>query len=373
MAQVSALDKAMAVDDFVDLYEVLHISVDAEASDIRKRINELYIESQQNLDHRNIKKRLQFQQMFEIYLPQARHLLLDKKRRAEYDRYLHAFRSGNRVESGPPMAGMSATSAGTAPTTLEANGPAAAPAVSDNLVENRSDVAFHFEDPELADLDLAPPDPAKLAAEREHLWSRWKTGLEHTIVDEPQARAGQQTASARQATPAAPPQRPQTAPAPAPSSAAVWHGLEAPATPKPQPAPRPYGAPAEAVAAPASLDGLSAEEIERRREHRRYALIKSEVENVGLRWALWTGFGYFMFGCVCLFLADDRYFSKHGYPLGFPRSIGNLIIFIGIIMVAALISFFTSRWSRQKAVNQLSSLSLEDLIRRQHTLGRKIR
>src|SRR5688572_6020739 len=86
-----------AQDEFVDLYEVLEVPEDADTEQIRKRVNLLYIEAQQNLDHRNVKKKLQFQQMYEIYLPQARHLLLDTRRRAEYDRYLQAYRTGSKV------------------------------------------------------------------------------------------------------------------------------------------------------------------------------------------------------------------------------------------------------------------------------------
>src|SRR6187551_2767346 len=84
-------------DEFVDLYNLMEVPPDTEATVLRKRLNELYLEAQQNLDHRNVKKRLQYQQMYEIYLPQARHLLLEPRRRAEYDRYLTAYRTGNKV------------------------------------------------------------------------------------------------------------------------------------------------------------------------------------------------------------------------------------------------------------------------------------
>jgi hypothetical protein len=77
-----------ATQNFIDLYELLHLSPETDSDTLRKHINKVYLEAQQNLDHRNAHKRLHFQQLFEIYLPQARHLLLDPARRAEYDRYL---------------------------------------------------------------------------------------------------------------------------------------------------------------------------------------------------------------------------------------------------------------------------------------------
>src|SRR4028118_2106480 len=87
--------------NFIDLYELLHLSPEIDSDTLRKHINQTYLEAQQNLDHRNAHKRLHFQQLFEIYLPQARHLLLDAARRAEYDRYLKAYHSGRSVEPAP--------------------------------------------------------------------------------------------------------------------------------------------------------------------------------------------------------------------------------------------------------------------------------
>lgn len=78
--------------DFIDLYEVLSLPRDAKFPDLRKRIAELYLDAQKNLDHRNAKKKLQYQQLFEVLLPQARHLLLDPERRVEYDKYLEDYR-----------------------------------------------------------------------------------------------------------------------------------------------------------------------------------------------------------------------------------------------------------------------------------------
>ena len=78
----------------VDLYGLLDVPRDADTARIRKRIAQLYLEAQGNLGHRNFRRRFYYQELFEIYLPQAHHLLLNEARRAEYDAQLF-----NRQES----------------------------------------------------------------------------------------------------------------------------------------------------------------------------------------------------------------------------------------------------------------------------------
>jgi hypothetical protein len=74
--------------EFINLYDVLQVPADADTEIIRLQINRMYIEAQQNLDHRNAKKRLRYQQLFQVHLPQARFYLLDHERRQQYDRAL---------------------------------------------------------------------------------------------------------------------------------------------------------------------------------------------------------------------------------------------------------------------------------------------
>ncbi len=139
----------MAQDEFVDLYKILEVSPEADEATLKKRISEKYLEAQRNLDHRNAKKRLEYQQLYQIYLPEARHLLLDATHRAEYDRYWQAFRSGKAVA---PLA------------------PAAVSPASQAHLPSTDD-GFHA-------MDGGEADPQKLAAQREQLWNKWKSGLE---------------------------------------------------------------------------------------------------------------------------------------------------------------------------------------------------
>lgn len=90
---------------FVDLYDLLDLPPGSDVAAIRKRITTLYIEAQNNLDHRNFRKRFYYQELFETYLPQAHHLLLNDARRAEYHEQLqahHAHASGTELRFDKP-------------------------------------------------------------------------------------------------------------------------------------------------------------------------------------------------------------------------------------------------------------------------------
>lgn len=147
-------EKSAAQAGFIDLYDLLKLPTDVDNQALRKRINEYYLEAQQNLDHRNAKKRLHFQQMFEVYLPQARHLLLDPSRRAEYDRYVVAFRTGSNV----------------VPLSAEEKAQVAASTTSTDVL------------PEMTAQGEA--ESAVTAVKREELWNKWKLDLEKALQDE---------------------------------------------------------------------------------------------------------------------------------------------------------------------------------------------
>lgn len=358
---------ATSQDEFVDLYEILELATDAEADTIRKRINELYLESQQNLDHRNAKKRLQYQQMYEIYLPQARHLLLDVRRREEYDRYLTAYRTGSKVVATEPSPGIA-----------------------------MPETAPQAEEPPLPGMAEVEVDPAVLAAEREDIWAKWKHGLE-TVADtedgtppvpvpladraaatQESATEGEvapETAEASPAAPGAPPrpavppfaQRPQAtqrpaAPAPRTSGAP---GSARPAPPAPRTA-RPKRTPS--IGSGSALAGEpTAEEIEQRKEHeRRLEIQRSEITQeaaqlAGLISGAIAAAVIFVIGCIGLFFLIN---SLKQIPLGMSSG-----VFSGILLLIILAgSAFGGMRMRDKAENgkevELSELSHEELLRR---------
>jgi hypothetical protein len=75
----------MSDNRFVDLYSILDVPPDATTDVIRRQIARLYIEAQDNLEHRNFRKRFYYSEMYEVHLPNAHHSLLNEERRAAYD------------------------------------------------------------------------------------------------------------------------------------------------------------------------------------------------------------------------------------------------------------------------------------------------
>ncbi len=80
----------MRLDDasFVDFYEILDMERSAAPDALRQRISTLYLEARVNLEHQNHRKRFYYVELYETHLPHARLILLDKKKRADYDEQL---------------------------------------------------------------------------------------------------------------------------------------------------------------------------------------------------------------------------------------------------------------------------------------------
>ncbi len=75
-------------EDSVNFYELLGVAPDVDAKTIRRRVAEMFLEAQNNVEHRNFRRRFYFRELMESLLPKARHLLLDHKRRAAYNQFL---------------------------------------------------------------------------------------------------------------------------------------------------------------------------------------------------------------------------------------------------------------------------------------------
>lgn len=347
-------------DEFVDLYAVLEIPENVGTEEIRKRINALYIEAQQNLDHRNVKKRLQFQQMYEIFLPQARHLLMDDARRAEYNRYLNAFRTGSKLEAvAEPNAPIRSN---TGVVEGELGGAPGRPAVGlPELVEE--------------------VDPETLAVEREAMWAKWKTGLETISEDAPSEIPVNALSSSGASAPSTPP---VSAP-PVPSTPGAVRARPAPVVPRFQPPPpssnrpqpggaaRAPGTPLTQPSASSTQRPVSAQaaqpahgtdpsgEIEKKREQQRYQLIKASVQNAGLMWGAGTAVAVFLLGCIALLIIDTLVKS---YPFGMGRSVFVALCFLTVILASLASGFSARKRAKRRAVAELSVMSIEELMRR---------
>jgi hypothetical protein len=150
-------------DEFVDLYETLDLPMDSDRNTVRKRINELYIEAQRNLDHRNFQTRIKYQELFEITLPQARYILLDEGRRDQYDALVRSTRA--------PKGQTAGASAGPTPT------------------PSTPQSGFQLEDSIPGQSPVIEPIPSSnvpeiTPEERDAQWQKWKSGLAEVLERE---------------------------------------------------------------------------------------------------------------------------------------------------------------------------------------------
>lgn len=362
--------------EFVDLYAVLELPLDAERGVLRKRINELYLDAQRNLDHRHFATRVKYQELFEVTLPQARYILLDDGRRDEYNRMVHAFRGGESGWAPAPAQASEEAAADGIPQTQ-------APASGGFSLENAPGSA-----PTIEALPPQPADSERLMREREELLKKWKADLEAAHAaengDKPKARGA--TTSAPSAfslsTPAptaaaAAPTTPITPTAPLAAQPA------APPTPPPAaktPAPRPKveisfdsggeSAPRAGESAPGAeefeQESLhSAKEIEARRMEHRLQITKEVLVNVSLIWGVVGALLVIVPGAIGLIATVGHYYPRAAKPLlGFP----SLYLWLGGFLLIGVAAYFASRElakaMRQKKAKEVAELSYEEVLRR---------
>lgn len=331
----------MAQEGFVDLYEVLNVPPEAETEALRARISQAYLEAQKNLDHRNAAKRLQFQQLYEVVLPQARHLLLDAARRAEYDRYLVAYRSGRPV---------AAQSENAQPAPQTSNVP-------------QSTNASTLDVPNVT--PSADVDPAQLATEREAMWDQWKSGLETPPAadsppqpsDSPPQPSNSPVAppvvvSQVPVAPAAPPMPASVAPAPI-----VNH-----ATPRPV-AKRSWGN-KSAEATQQEEDKRREEELERSREGTRIEISRGQEQTAAVIWGFASAGAVFLVVFLFSLWLEAYFHSNNRYPMGLSRGSFTTLSFFFTVVLSALAGWFGAQKGRQSKASELSKLSYEQLLKR---------
>lgn len=327
-------------EEFVDLYEILELPLNAERNTLRKRINELYLDAQRNLDHRNFATRVEYQRLFEVTLPQARYILLDEGRRADYDRLVQSFRGTGGIP---------------APTQK----PAQPDAPIDPSIPGTAA-------PEITPLPSVSVDTAQLAVEREELWSKWKSGLETALnIDESDASKPRPQAMPKASSPASS----QRTTSPAPARRVPTNPTQTKTEPinfdfeknDRRAAPRPELSYREPV------EGISAAEVERRRDHRRRDAIKEKLISVGM---LWNGIGIAVVvvpGFIALVLLTNWLYPRGGAPARYPAIPQAAVWFVGFVLIAVGAFFAAQKLSRdmrRKTVAQLSALPLDELLRK---------
>ncbi len=152
-------------DDFVDLYNLLDLPLSSTQSELRKVISILYLEAQKNLDHRNAQKKFYYQQMYEVHLPRARFILLNDKRRPEYDEHVRTFCTDRAEQRAAQLsnANLLEDVAHTASDVLNGTG------IIEDAAARVAQSVFEEE-----------VTPEMLAARRESLWLQWQKSLEAT-------------------------------------------------------------------------------------------------------------------------------------------------------------------------------------------------
>lgn len=385
-------------DEFVDFYEILELPLDAERSDVRKRINELYIEAQKNLDHRNFDTRVRNQQLFEITLPQARYILLDAGRRDDYDRLVQA----SRAPAGSAPVAAPAREAKAAQTTEMGQGAGANAGGGFKLEQS----GIPGETPSIDALPDVAPDPETVAREREEMWSKWKSGLQGAMEREaakekakpaetpatpladrieavqtgaPQPRLG---ADNVMVAPESPPESPAESPAESPPAT----NAAASARPGPRPE-RPKvkfdfgGGSAEEDNTPRRGEGapvpgaeefveaakgrLTPEQIQERRDNHRREIMREELENTGVKGLVIGAGAVLLPGVIFMTVFMSTYYPPHRVSTLPIKSAALAWILWLVILggVAYLSAYLLSKSLRRKQAMELSMLSYEELLR----------
>lgn len=371
-------------EEFIDLYEILELPVDADRNTLRQRINELYLDAQHNLDHRHFATRVKFQQLFEVTLPQARYILLDDARRDEYNRLVRAFRGA--TVGGPPAPNSNSEVSPTSPPPVSPT--SASGDFSPQRLEERPQSSFSFENASpIEPVPQIETDPAQLVQEREELWKKWKNGLETAVgaeADNPKSRAAVTSAPTSFSMAPAPvatsdaPVSPAAPSAPDPIPVAPAPAAKAPSAPRPKieisfdgdekQAPVPdSGAPETAIFGDETEPIAPSAEIEARRIEHRSQLNKEVLVNASLIWGVIGAALIVVPGLIGLIAASGHYYPRDAKALlNFPHQV---LWGIGLLLIA-IAAFFASRElssrMRDKKAAELSSLSYEEFLKRIH-------
>ena len=352
-------------DEFVDFYEILELPLEAERSEVRKRISELYIEAQKNLDHRNFNTRVRYQQLFEVTLPQARYILLDDGRRDDYDRLVRASRAsaGSAATASGDLSGqVAATEQGTVARSRSAPSGIPGEAPTSNI----------------GALPDVAPDPQAVEQEREELWNKWKSGLQSAMEREVAKENAREIKAASAATTpladrieaiqsGAP--QPQAASTPAPSKSrserpkVKFDFDEASQNASASNASAPSAESEDSVSPSGHI--LSPQQLEERRVNQRREIIREELENTGVKASFIGAALVLVPGVVAMTIFISTY-----YP---PNKISELPLkssaaawLLWLVVLAGLAyggAHLLSKSLRRKQAMQLQLMSYEELLR----------
>lgn len=330
-------------DEFVDLYEILGVPLDADREVLRKRINEMYLEAQRNLDHRSFQMRVKYQEIFEVTMPQARYILLDAGRRAEYDRMVSSMRGLPPQSSAPP------------PVKSKKNDPNV-PSRSNPALGTGSTAGFRLAPPETEVAGKAPKidplpvsgfDSERMAKERDELWRKWKSGLEEALAREKEAENAPRPVKA------------PTSPASSSSSSSTSQ-----AKPNSPPVQFDFSQTQNSEEEREQERALQQQQEQRRTEHRR-KMMKDMLEGAALKGTLIGVFAVAVPGVIAMVAFMSHYYPRNAKPLlQLSQNLAWLIWGAVIVVGAFVMARVLSKSMRRNMASELNSLSYEDLVRR---------
>ena len=351
-------------DEFVDFYEVLELPLEAERSEVRKRISELYIEAQKNLDHRNFNTRVRYQQLFEMTLPQARYILLDDGRRDDYDRLVRASRAA----------------AGAATASSDLSGQVAATEQGTGARLRGAPSGIPGEAPNIGALPDVASDPQAVVREREELWNKWKSGLQSAMEREVAKESSRENNAANAATTpladrieavqsGAPQPQATASSTPAPSKARSERpkvkfdfDQESPSASAPKDS-APVAGSESAVSSSAHV--LSPEQLEERRINQRREIIREELENTGVKASFIGAALVLVPGVVAMTIFMSTYYPPNKISeLPLKSSAAAWLLWLVVLSGLAYVgAHLLSKSLRRKQALQLQLMSYEELLR----------
>lgn len=345
-------------DEFIDFYQALDLPLEADRGQVRSRIAEVYLEAQRNLDHREFKTRIKYQELFEVILPRARYILLDEARRDEYDGLVRAFRGVPL-----PAPAIPTSQSPTPPVSPDSDTTNAASAsLPGTPVFGRGDVSgFRLEEevaaqgraPRVQGLPSPDIDPARLAQERDEMLQKWRARLEAAIQrDEQEAAVKPSSSGADEADGAT-----NNARARPPRAATLPVSFDFGGN----------GSPGDDVDEE-TRQKQAAHALELQRTERKRAAVKEILMGIGVKATIMGGMGAaFPLGGLLIFLMGHFYPRDAAPRIALPSPVAW---FLGLSFVAAasfVAAHHLSKAMRHKKALELSAMSLEDILRQ---LGR---
>lgn len=321
-------DADLNADKAVNLYSVLEVSPDAEDETIRRRINDLFLEAQSNIDHRNFRRRFYYQELYEVHLPQARLHLLNPERRNAYDQSLNL-----RILPSVSNTRNEYSNLDSLPTLRE-----------EKLVNRGADGL---------DLDSLPSvdDAAQTQAqETQAEIARRQAKLRADNLAATQQLQAQQKLSPADAAAFARFKAAQEDSQPAQTAANTPRS-----TPQKVPTPSYKARPVETTTAQ-----TEALQLERRRDMKRRELIKYELMAVGTQWAAVSAFGTLAIGIAAWF-GLQHFIQTKNVGADFLVNLGGVI---ACCFIAAAVGRIAHREARRRTVALLSKMPYEQLLRR---------